>query len=83
MDRITGLQIFARMVETGSLSKVPRDLSPSQPAVTKHVACIETKLGARLLNRNTRRVSLIEVETFYDTIARALTRRSKPHVKLH
>jgi DNA-binding transcriptional LysR family regulator len=65
MDRITGIQIFARVVETGSFSKAARDLNLSQPTVTKHVASLETKLGARLLNRNTRGISLTEVGTFY------------------
>jgi DNA-binding transcriptional LysR family regulator len=65
MDRFTGIQIFARVVETGSFSKAARDLNVSQPTVTKHVAAMEGTLGARLLNRNTRGVSLTELGALY------------------
>ena len=65
MDRFTGIQVFARVVETGSFSKAARDLNISQPTVTKHVAAMEGTLGARLLNRNTRGVSLTELGALY------------------
>ncbi len=65
MDRITGVQLFARIVETGSFSKAAADLGLTQPTATKHVAAIEAKLGARLLNRNTRGVSATEIGALY------------------
>ncbi len=65
MDRITGVQLFARIVETGSFSKASADLGITQPTATKHVAALEAKLGARLLNRNTRGVSATEIGTLY------------------
>ena len=65
MDRITGVQLFARIVETGSFSKASADLGLTQPTATKHVAAIESKLGARLLNRNTRGVSATEIGALY------------------
>lgn len=65
MDRLTAIQVFARVVETGSFSKAARDLGLSQPTVTKHVASTEQKLGARLLNRNTRGISVTEVGSLY------------------
>jgi DNA-binding transcriptional LysR family regulator len=65
LDRLTGIQIFARAVETGSFSKAARDLSLTQPTVTKHVASLERKLGARLLNRNTRGISVTEIGALY------------------
>jgi DNA-binding transcriptional LysR family regulator len=65
MDRITGVQLFARIVETGSFSKASADLGVSQPTATKHVAALEAKLGARLLNRNTRGVSATEIGALY------------------
>src|SRR5690349_12499939 len=46
VDRLTGIQIYARVVETGSFSKAARDLNLSQPTITKHVASLEHKLGA-------------------------------------
>jgi DNA-binding transcriptional LysR family regulator len=65
MDRFTGLQIFARVVETSSFSKAARDLNLSQPTITRHVASLEAQLGARLLNRNTRGISLTEIGSLY------------------
>ena len=65
MDRITGVQLFVRIVETGSFSKASADLGLTQPTATKHVAALEAQLGARLLNRNTRGVSATEIGTLY------------------
>ena len=65
MDRITGLQLFVRIVETGSFSKASIDLGVTQPTATKHVAAVELRLGARLLNRNTRGVSATEIGALY------------------
>jgi hypothetical protein len=63
MDRLTGLQLFVRVVETGSFSKAAAKLSLSQPTVTKHISAIERQLGVRLLNRNSRGISLSEIGT--------------------
>jgi DNA-binding transcriptional LysR family regulator len=65
MDRITGVQLFIRIVETGSFSKASIDLGVTQPTATKHVAAVEQRLGARLLNRNSRGVSATEIGTLY------------------
>ena len=65
MDRITAQQLFVRAVETSSFSKAARDVQLTQPTVTKHVAALEKKLGARLLNRNTRGLSLTEIGAAY------------------
>ena len=65
MDRITGIQLFVRIVETGSFSRASADLGVTQPTATKHVAALEEKLGARLLNRNTRGVSATEIGALY------------------
>jgi DNA-binding transcriptional LysR family regulator len=65
MDRITGIQLFIRVVESGSFSKAAEELHITQPTATKHVAALEAKLGARLLNRNTRGVSATEIGALY------------------
>jgi DNA-binding transcriptional LysR family regulator len=65
MDRITGVQLFIRIVETGSFSKASVDLGVTQPTATKHVAAVEARLGARLLNRNSRGVSATEIGALY------------------
>jgi DNA-binding transcriptional LysR family regulator len=65
MDRISSMQLFVRAAETGSFSKAARDVNLTQPTVTKQVAALERQFGARLLNRNTRGLSLTEVGTLY------------------
>lgn len=74
MDRITGVQLFIRIVETGSFSKASVDLGVTQPTATKHVAALEAKLGARLLNRNTRGVSATEIGALYYEKCKAIQR---------
>ena len=65
MDRIDGFRMFIRVVEAGSFSKAARDLGVTQPTVTRQVAALESRLGARLLNRNTRRLSVTELGQLY------------------
>lgn len=65
MDRLAGMQLFMRIVETGSFSRAAAELNLSQPTVTKHVAAIEKRLNARLLNRNPRAISLTEIGVRY------------------
>ncbi len=74
MDRITGVQLYIRIVETGSFSRAAADLGITQPTATKHVAALEAKLGARLLNRNTRGVSATEVGALYYERCKAIQR---------
>ena len=59
------MEMFVRVVETGSFSKAAREFNTTQPTVTKQVAATETRLKARLLNRNTRGVSLTEAGALY------------------
>ncbi|MEO8309525.1 MAG: LysR family transcriptional regulator [Pseudomonadota bacterium] len=65
MDRITGIELFIRVVETGSFSKAAIEVGITQPTATKAVAAMEKRLGARLLHRSTRGVMLSEVGALY------------------
>jgi len=65
MDRVTAVQLFIRVVETGSFSKAAGEFAITQPTATKAVAAMEQRLGARLLHRTTRGVSPTEVGTLY------------------
>jgi DNA-binding transcriptional LysR family regulator len=65
MDRVTGVQLFLRVVETGSFSKAALELGITQPTATKAVAATEKRLGARLLHRSTRGVTPTEVGALY------------------
>lgn len=58
MDLALAMQSFVRVVETGSFSAVARELGSSQPAVSKHIAWLERRLGSRLMERTTRKLSL-------------------------
>lgn len=66
MDNLTGMAVFARVVEHESFTAAARELALSKSTVSKHVSRLEDRLGARLLNRTTRRLSLTEVgRVFY------------------
>ena len=65
MDRLAGLDLFIRIVETGSFSKTADELGIAQSTATKAVAMIEQRLGARLLHRSTRGITPTEVGALY------------------
>jgi DNA-binding transcriptional LysR family regulator len=67
MDRFTELTVFTRVVANGSFAAAARQLNMSPAAVSLHVQALEERLGARLINRTTRRLSLTEVgKVFHD-----------------
>src|SRR5262245_5940412 len=74
MDRIAGIQLFVRVVETGSFSKASTDLGITKPTATKHVAALEQHLGARLLHRSTRGVTPTEIGALYYEKCKAIQR---------
>lgn len=57
MDRLTEMEAFAAVIDRGGFTDAARQLGISKSAVSKHVTSLEARLGARLLNRTTRRVS--------------------------
>src|SRR5258708_19524346 len=61
MDRLTSLTAFVRVVDSGGFSAAGRRLNMSTTMVSNHVQALEERLGARLLHRTTRKVSLTEV----------------------
>jgi LysR family transcriptional regulator for bpeEF and oprC len=58
MDQLLAMRVFARVAERGSFGRAADELEISRPAASAHVAALEKHLGARLLNRTTRRVGL-------------------------
>ena len=71
MMNLVGMGIFARVAEAKGFSAAARRLGISKSVVSKEVAKLEKSLGARLLNRTTRQLSLTEVgAAFYDHCAR-------------
>lgn len=65
MDRIIAMNMFVRVVETGSFSAVARELETTQPTVSKNIAELENWLGAKLLSRSTRKLHLTEAGSDY------------------
>lgn len=65
MDRYSGMAVFVKVVETSSFAATARYLGMSPAMVSRHIQLLEERLGARLLNRTTRRVSLTEVGQIY------------------
>jgi DNA-binding transcriptional LysR family regulator len=56
-DRLQQLALFVRTVESGSFSKTAREFGLTQPSVSRAIAALERRLGAKLLVRTTRQVS--------------------------
>jgi LysR family transcriptional regulator for bpeEF and oprC len=83
MDRLDAIKIFVRVVESGSFSAVARELGVGQPAVSKQVASLEAHLGAQLLMRTSRNLSLTEAgRDFYESGARLKPRSRNRHSSL-
>jgi DNA-binding transcriptional LysR family regulator len=73
MQNLTDIAIFVKVVELASFTAAAEALDMSQPVVSKAVTRLEEKLGARLLNRTTRRLSLTEAGSeLYSRSVRAL-----------
>ena len=65
MDRLTSLTTFVRVVDAGGFSAAAQRLNMSTTMVSNHVQALENRLGVRLLNRTTRKVSVTEVGREY------------------
>ena len=65
MDRVSWMLSFVKVVEHGGFSSAGRQLNLTTSVVTTHVKRLEERLGARLLNRTTRNVSLTEAGGAY------------------
>ncbi|MCK5122279.1 MAG: LysR family transcriptional regulator, partial [Methylococcales bacterium] len=53
MDKLTSMNVFARVAKAGSFAGAARDLGISRAMATKHIMHLESKLGTRLFNRTT------------------------------
>jgi DNA-binding transcriptional LysR family regulator len=60
MDRLDELAIFVAVIDSGSLTGAARRLRRSPPAVSRALAALEDRAGARLVERTTRRLSPTE-----------------------
>lgn len=70
MGKLEDMEVFARVVATGSLSGAGRELGLSPAGVSKRLKRLEETLGARLLQRTTRQISLTETgQTYFERIS--------------
>ncbi len=60
MNKLLGMQAFAKVVENGGFTGAAKRMGVSVSAVTKHIARLEADLGAQLLTRTTRRINMTE-----------------------
>lgn len=75
MDALTDIAVFVRVVERGSFTLAANDLALSRAVVSKYLSRLEDRLGARLLHRTTRRLSLTEAgATLFEASRGALER---------
>ena len=72
MDRLMSMRVFQRVIDEGGFAAAARALGMSPAVVTRLVADLEDHLGARLLHRTTRRLSLSEAGETYLGRGRAI-----------
>jgi DNA-binding transcriptional LysR family regulator len=65
MDRMAAMGTFVKVVEAGGFAAAGRKLKMSPSTVTEHIHALEAQLGARLLNRSTRKISVTEIGKAY------------------
>ena len=69
MTNLGDLEVFTRVVATGSMSAAGRALGFSPAVISKRIKRLEDRLGTRLLQRTTRQISLTEAgQGFYDRV---------------
>jgi len=70
-DRLSGMRVFAQVVEAKSFSAAAERLGISKSLASRHVSALERDLSVKLLNRSTRRLTLTEAgSVFYEHCAR-------------
>jgi DNA-binding transcriptional LysR family regulator len=72
MDRWIETKLFVQTAELGSLSKAAESLGLSTSSATRYLASLEGRLGARLIERSTRRIALTDVGSAYFTRCKAM-----------
>ena len=79
MDTLSRMRCFLKVVDAGGFSAAARELGRSKALVSKYVGELEDELGARLLNRTTRQISMTEVgHAFYKEASDILTPHRRP-----
>lgn len=73
MDTLHGMKLFAEVVDSGSFSAAGRRFGLAASSVSRQVGSLEDSLGARLLNRSTRKLSLTQAgRMYYESVRQIL-----------
>lgn len=72
MDKLRAIQLFVRLADLGSFTRVAEQVNSSKSMISKEIARLETDLGARLLHRSTRNVQLTHIGEGYLQRAREI-----------
>ena len=72
MDKLRAIQLFVRLADLGSFTRVAEQVNSSKSMISKEISRLETDLGARLLHRSTRNVQLTHVGEGYLQRAREI-----------
>jgi len=65
MDQLRAMRVFCRVIDEGGFAKAARALDVAPAVITRLLAELEEHLGARLINRTTRRLALTEIGESY------------------
>lgn len=76
MDHLSDMRVFCQIVDSGSLAQASRVLGLSPATVTTALARVEKRLGARLLERTTRRISVTEAGRLWYGYAKRIVEQS-------
>ena len=72
MDHWKEIELFVQVAETGSLSRAAEALELSNAAASRHLSALEDRLGARLVERNTRRLYLTDTGQAFFSRAKSI-----------
>jgi len=72
MDKLRAIQLFVRLADLGSFTRVAEQVNSSKSMISKEISRLEADLGTRLLHRSTRNVQLTHVGEGYLQRAREI-----------
>lgn len=72
MDKLRAIQLFVRLADLGSFTRVAEHMNVSKSMISKEISRLEDSIGARLLHRSTRNVRLTDVGEGYLIRAREI-----------
>jgi DNA-binding transcriptional LysR family regulator len=84
IQNISGMLVFSQVVEEGSFTAAAKQLGISKASISREIAALEERLGAQLLRRTTRRMSLTEIgDLFYERCRRVVEEAEDAERSVH